>query len=741
MIGKASNAQMSPKALGITSQSSVYGSVIPAIYGRTRVPLSLIWANNLQESGGSGKKSKGKGSKKNPGQSTKTYTEAVNLLIGSNPIISPLQLWANQNDSYTLTFTSHTSVVVSGASSTVSFTDASFYCLLGVTVTTKYNESFNDYGGSGIINTSGEYERPLWNMATAGPDPTNPHGYRHWPFCFYWLPGGGASVDIPAITLGALDDHVTNPAAITVKFYYAQLNAGETTSPVGKLNLAFEYQLGNGTEYSNYPGEQILYAPFAGLGSQALDLGAGQGLPNIRAEVLGSYPLYTTGDCDFADIVEDIFKSAMAQSAYGIVPARSLFHRGLSCYEYPGMTQKKAYHSASVVSKITGPIFDLGCDTGIMIVAANAWSGWSADAGISDSALHSWIPLVPDKRSAQRQFWYALAAGSTPSITDLVALNVAGTHTDVELLELSGVDELDTSVVVQSSGAAGQYSISSSITTTNDTDQVTYILSWLFFGKATLGADQMVPRPPLNPLIEYQQSDAEKTARYACLQRSDYCIVNNSGTYEFTYDYIGGTIPTDVEWTWILVAFKASQPAGYSKPLGNMLDEDSLELCRLQCRANGLWGSLCMDSQKKAADWLKDLYIKMNAAPVWSGFKLKSIPFSEVSAVGNGAVYDAPTASGPVADLTESDFIGSANEPVVTIERKAPADTKNIMQVQHPNRASKYNDITESLPESGSVAHFGVRKDSPIVLKGVQESSIARMLLGIMVKKDLNGKF
>jgi hypothetical protein len=87
---------------------------------------------------------------------------------------------------------------------------------------------------------------------------------------------------------------------------------------------------------------------------------------------------------------------------------------------------------------------------------------------------------------------------------------------------------------------------------------------------------------------------------------------------------------------------------------------------RMQCRANGLWGSLSMNSQQAASDWLNTLYQASDAAPVYMGFKLYSFPYSEVSAVGNGVIYNAPTATGPVANLSteNGDFLASNANPI-----------------------------------------------------------------------------
>ena len=727
MLGKNSNAQMRPTALGVVTQSSLYGSAIPAVFGRTRSPLNLIWANNLTKQGGSGKKGKPGGGKKGSGN---TYTESVDLLIGTNPIVMPLQMWANQSDSYPLNFVSYAAHVATGGSQIISFTDSRFYCILGVTILTPYNQTFDDYGSGGPVTYEGIAETPLWNMATAGPNPTNPSAYRNWPFCFYWLPGSGPSIEVPALTLGLFDPFVLDPENIYIKIYYAQLISGKS-SPIAQLRMLFEAVLGSGSEYSGHEDQQILYPPFAGLGSQNLDLGASSAMPDLRLEVLGSYPLYYSGDCDFADIVEDIFRAAQSQTGYGHVPSRTLLQRGLQCYEYPGATQKKACYSAvGNLAPMTGPQFDLGSNnSSILVVTASANSGWSSPATISDQAGHTWTPMVPDQRSAQRQLWYALAAGSTPRARNQVSLNLDGSNADIQLLEISGLEAgvFDTSAIVQSTGAIGAMTVSASVTTTNDTGKPAYILAWLF-SNSPLDPTKWRPIGAMKPLITPQTNS---------LQRADYLIVRNPGTYDIAYE-LSNPVAAGQEYTLLVLVFKATAPAGYAAPIGDILDQDSLDLCRVQDRANGLWGSLSMDSQKTASEWLKDIVASMNAAPVWSGFKLKLIPRSEVSMCGNGATYIAPTAAGPVADLSteNGDFIGDPGVSPITVDIKGVPEVQNVFQLQHPNRASDYVDINESLPDSGSVANYGTRRDSPQTNRTVQESAVALKVLAIMTRRE-----
>lgn len=485
--------------------------------------------------------------------------------------------------------------------------------------------------------------------------------------------------------------------------------------PAAALRLTFENVLGNGPEFSgtdhisgvSLSTQQILYPHYAGLGSPNFDLGSTQTMPDVRAEILGSYPLYSTGDCDFADMVEDIFKMGLSQAALGTAYNYTQIQRGLGCYEFPGAVQ------ASTTSGVewwpnTASYYRPNTAGNILVGAFMQAGGTLPSNSASDTAGNTWTPLLPSGQN--NQIWWASSLGSTGvNGVGFPAPLVYGPQATV--LEIAGVDSFD--------AVAYSSTPTCSITTGNDPKKPAYVLAFAFYAGETAPAAPSIPhwktltQPPTGAVRNFF---------------TQYRIVQNPGTYSYT----APGSPYQVA----LVSFKASQPSSVPKALGNILDQTSLDLCRLQCRANGLWGSLVMDSQQNASDWLKDIYQSMNAAPVWSGFQLKSIPYSEVSAVGNGAVYNAPTASGPVANLTESDFIGDASQPLIAIERKAQVDVPNLLQIQHPNRSSDYNDVIVSQPETASIALYGPRKDSPQQMRMIQDVGVARMLLGVAVRKQ-----
>lgn len=198
MIGGKSQSSIRPAALGSTLQSSTYGQVIPVIYGRAKSALYLIWAANLRQAGG-GKKYKKSLGKKNPPD----YVENADFLIGHNPIVTPLQFWANQNTRYPLNFVKYTTSSFPGqgtslgAPGSLTISDSNFYAVLGITVTVPYSVSFNDYGGSGAQSLSGTFEVPLWNVAYAGPDPSYGFADRYGANYYLWEPGSGATIQFP----------------------------------------------------------------------------------------------------------------------------------------------------------------------------------------------------------------------------------------------------------------------------------------------------------------------------------------------------------------------------------------------------------------------------------------------------------------------------------------------------------------------------------------------------------------
>jgi hypothetical protein len=190
-------------------------------------------------------------------------------------------------------------------------------------------------------------------------------------------------------------------------------------------------------------------------------------------------------------------------------------------------------------------------------------------------------------------------------------------------------------------------------------------------------------------------------------------------------------------------------------PPGNGLLLGDMTALQNWCRANGISAALNQDTQRACIDLLTELLTVANTAPVYSGATLELIPYDEVSAAGNGAIYIAPTASGPVAYLTDIDFVCDGSTPPVKVERDSRANCDNVVSIEYIDRTIDYAHNAQTATDTKSVALYGTRKggtlDSSASSVGIPSGaksmlSISSMLTAqavasIMVKRsaaDLN---
>jgi hypothetical protein len=312
-----------PTAMGSLLQSSAYGSAIPVIYGMTQSPPLAIWAANLRQ-GGSIKK--GKQFKKG----ITDYVEDIDFLIAHNPVRGVCQIM-NNGSLVPLTVSKQSFTYPNLAGASVEVTDPDFYFVIAVTIELPYSFDVNDYGSQGPQTLTGTYEVPCWNCLENGPDPTDESANRNSPFTYVWEPPafGADPENVPGVPPGSGQgaganiflDRADVLAGTTVNVYYFAIKPGVTKdeSPLAFLRLFFENKLGSGNQYTDagLPAQQIIYDQFAGVGSTEIDLGASGALPQLLFEVAGKWGIYPSGDGDFVDMIEDIFKSGLAQGAIG----------------------------------------------------------------------------------------------------------------------------------------------------------------------------------------------------------------------------------------------------------------------------------------------------------------------------------------------------------------------------------------------------------------------------------------
>jgi len=749
MIGKASVHR--PTALGTLLSSGAYGATIADVYGTPRLPPMPIWAANLRE-GHSGKKFKSK-------KGAVAFVENINMMVGSNPILNVLQIWSNQQNEYPLDFKA---IVVDNAAGgswhgtqDLSTFDAEFFHLCAVTsiVGLAYDPiTFNDYGAAGPNAYAGSsggggqnfYEFPLWNRAEHGPNLTDPQATR-FP-SYYWTPAMGAIVELDFNYIydqigSFLINNPTRPLqapfipTFFLHFYYAALSAKlKHVSPMVYNRFTFENQLGNdaGGEYSSAgaTAQQIIYPMYAGVGSPDMDLGTSGSIPSWRFEVQGaggflpSNPDPLTGvrstarspraDAEFADIVEAVLRSGMKQ--YGA--ALGYIGSGCGCYELPGTVQKNWFQnllSTAPVATFNQP------NTGGSILLAVSEAQSAGSPLFSDSPANTWVSLLSGNGLSVGYVNGCIANTGR----NTVASSVAGSACEIYIMEFDPGSQ----AVGATNVAAGTGIQTATITTTAD-------LSYVVAAIPTEGVPSVVA-----PVQWQRLFPGAPLGRVLILART-YHKAGTVVTMTSNFGASAGAV--------VLFEVKSAQAAGtvpYPKTLADIIDYDTLFNVRMACRCGDLQGSLAMDSQKSASDWLSDLYMCMNAWPVWSGSKLKSIARSEVSQIGNGtaantnipstsscgfaALYYAPTSTGPIVDLTVNDFIGDSSKALVSVARKQQPDRKNIYKIQSFDRQNKYNQATISEPITGAIATGGSRPTDPKTLPMVMDPQVARKIAAI----------
>jgi Putative phage tail protein len=714
--GKAPS-QTAPTALGVMLQASTYGMSVPVPYGRVRTPVYAIYGANLRQEGSSGKF--GKSGKKGgpPG-----YAMNVDFLIGCNPIGGVYGVWFNQYgrmgtdtpdvpagvQDFNLVYQSGVNAGLGVYELTI--TDPHFAGIVNcVVLHVAIDVTVNDYGSSGPRElVSADSQRMLFNAWFGGPDPTNSWVARQWPYVFLWNPSMGPTIRIPA------HEHMGLPVLTGVATVYYSVEDSSNQNGLAHYRLAFEPQLGDGDS-----GQPILYPMYAGVCSPDIDCGASATLPGIKLEVQGKFPLGPIGDADFVDMIEDTVKSGLVQQSYAAGETYGLLQNGVNCYDYPGIVETK-YHAQDPPSANQFTI-DHPLSQGDLIVVFASAGGGTFSPSISDTAGNAWTTVYSGQNAEGSHWlgygcWYtfskAWAAGNTITAgMDMYTDQIFG-------LVIKGVDSFDASAI-QLDGNPNNLTL----TTTAAGGQASLVLAFL---QDVIGLEQFASSEVTgwSPVLNQPAGFNATVLKHVPVRQPG--SVGLQGVSSWAPDCVT-----------ILLAFKQSTPQGVPMALGDIVDLPSLELTRNQCHASSLQGSLSMTSQKSAGDWLKLFYQCANAAPVWSGFKLKSIPWSEVSALGWGVVYYAPTGPGPIADLDvdNGDFVVDGNGPPITVERTAQTDAPNIFTATCYPRLPNYDATTISQPVSGAQLLYGVRKADPITLDCVVDAAVARKILMIAARR------
>lgn len=275
-----------PVANGVQVTKSLYGSPIPVWYGRTRGPLQLIWTGNFQ------KHKQGKKGKKGI-----IYTANFDFLLG----YGPMQGIGAQfiNTAYFEGFPSSQSFLT-GTGTTFTFTITNtpagwdLAMVIGVTASLPFSVSYNDYGGPGVLASSGNSATPLPNQLFPAPN-SGDWQFGNVPYSQY-----NNALNSPTIVV-TFPSSVSN-VNVTAYYLYGVREIDGQNSDLD--NTIFEPKLGSGGE-----GAPIVYDDFSGVGTIDTAMGNAAVLPNLSYEGYGLFSQGAKGDANPADVVADLICS------------------------------------------------------------------------------------------------------------------------------------------------------------------------------------------------------------------------------------------------------------------------------------------------------------------------------------------------------------------------------------------------------------------------------------------------
>jgi hypothetical protein len=212
---------------------------------------------------------------------------------------------------------------------------------------------------------------------------------------------------------------------------------------------------------------------------------------------------------------------------------------------------------------------------------------------------------------------------------------------------------------------------------------------------------------------------------------SSGAISNLSMEIAFPFRFGGGIVDAEVSVQVVDIltntAYGAGFPAAYIGSVTNMAN---------YCKANGLFVSMLVDSQRDAASWIGDLLTIANTAAVYSEGLLKFRPYGDTSAIGYGAQFTPDTQ--PIYDLGDDDFLHADDADPVICVRPSVRDAFNQKSVEWLNRGNGYNAETLDEKDDRMIALYGLRPDSPLQLHAITTHDVAVKVCNTELARSVN---
>lgn len=162
---------------------------------------------------------------------------------------------------------------------------------------------------------------------------------------------------------------------------------------------------------------------------------------------------------------------------------------------------------------------------------------------------------------------------------------------------------------------------------------------------------------------------------------------------------------------------------------------------QVYCEATGIAISPALTNQETANSILTRWLQLTNTAAVWSGGKLKFIPYGDSSvslALPEGGVSVTFNSDlTPLYDLTDDDFVASDGEDPVQVTRTDPYAAYNLQPVEILARDNSYAPTPIIAFDQNAIDSYGLRIASTITAHEICEGTIGQVIAQLILQRGL----
>jgi len=233
----------------------------------------------------------------------------------------------------------------------------------------------------------------------------------------------------------------------------------------------------------------------------------------------------------------------------------------------------------------------------------------------------------------------------------------------------------------------------------------------------------------------------------AYIASSDYQL-GSSGTLDVTdvetLGYLCGSSPTgtsqDADPSQVIQDFLTNAQYGVGFPAGS-IDATTLfgssggASYQAYCLAAGLALSPALVNQEAANSILARWLHLTNTAAVWSGGKLKFIPYGDTSISGNGTTFN-PNLT-PVYNLTDDDFVYTDGDDPVQVARTDPYAAYNYQALEILDRSNSYAATPIIAFDQNAIDLYGLVIASTVTAHEICNDNVAMNAAQLILQRGL----